>query len=333
MRAIVVSELSGPDGLRLQDVPEPEGAHPLADGERLLVDVHASGVAFPDLLQTRGEYQFKTPPPFVTGGEFGGVVVEAPAGSAFAPGDRVAGMSIWGTMAERALAVPRYTIRIPDSMSFAEGAALWLNYSTAHFAIERAGVREGETVLVHGAAGGVGTAALDLLRSMGARSIAVVSSDDKERVARELGADEVVRSTGPWLDEVRELTGGLGVEVVLDPVGGDRFTDSLRALDQAGRLVVIGFTGGSIPQLKVNRLLLRNLTVLGIGLDPMDRRFPGTVRRIGDAVQRLAEEGQLHPLIGRRLPLDQGAEALRILDRREAIGKVVVEVRPAPGPQ
>jgi NADPH2:quinone reductase len=332
MRALVVEELAGPDAVRLVDLPEPEGSHALAEGERLLVDVHAAGVAFPDLLQSRGEYQFSVPPPFVTGGEIAGVVLEAPTGSGFAEGDRVASMTIWGAMAERALAVPRYTIRIPDSMSFAEGAAVWLNYTTAYFAIERAAVREGETVLVQGAAGGVGTAALDLLRGMGARSIAVVSGDEKERVAREMGAGEVVRSTGPWLEEVRELTGGLGVGVVLDPVGGDRFTDSLRALDMAGRLVVIGFTGGSIPHVKVNRLLLRNLTVLGIGLDPMDRRFPGTVRRIGDAVQALAEQGGIHPLIGRRLPLEEGAEALRILDRREAVGKVVVDVQPEGSP-
>jgi NADPH2:quinone reductase len=332
MRAVVVEELAGPDALRLADVPEPEGAHPHADGDRILVDVHVAGVAFPDLLQSRGEYQISTPPPFVSGGEVAGVVLEAPPGSGFAAGDRVASMTIWGAMAERALAVPKYTVKLPDSMSFAEGAALWLNYSTAWFAIERAGVREGETVLVQGAAGGVGTAALDILRALGVRSIAVVSTDEKERVARELGAYEVVRSAGPWLEQVRDLTEGRGVEVVLDPVGGDRFTDSLRALDMAGRLVVIGFTGGSIPTVKVNRLLLRNLTVLGIGLDPMDRRFPGTLRRIGDAVQQLAEEGRIHPLVGRRLPLEQGAEALRVLDRREAIGKVVVEVRPEGAP-
>jgi NADPH2:quinone reductase len=173
----------------------------------------------------------------------------------------------------------------------------------------------------------VGTAALDVLATRGARSIAVVSSDEKERVARAMGADEVVRSTGPWLDEVRELTGGYGVEVVLDPVGGDRFTDSLRSLDVGGRLVVIGFTGGSIPTVKVNRLLLRNLTVLGIGMEPLDRRFPGTVRRISDAVQSLADEAKIKPLVGRRLALEDGAEALRILDRREALGKVVVDVR------
>jgi NADPH:quinone reductase len=328
MLAVVVEELTGPDGVRVMDIAEPRGAHPSADGHRLLVEVHAAAVAFPDLLQSRGEYQLKTPPPFVTGGEFGGVVREASEGSDFAAGDRVAGMSIWGAMAELALAIPKYTVKLPSSMSFAEGAALWLNYSTAQFALERAAVRDGETVLVHGAAGGVGTAALDLLRGVGARSIAVVSSDEKERAARTAGADEVVRSTGPWLDQVRELTGGYGVDVVFDPVGGERFTDSLRALDLTGRLVVIGFAEGSIPTVKVNRLLLRNLTVLGIALDPMDRRFPGTARRIGDEIQVLAEQGRIRPLIGQRLPLAEGAEALRILDQRGAIGKLVVDVRP-----
>jgi NADPH2:quinone reductase len=327
VKAVVVSALEGPDALALEDFPEPEGAHPLAGDDRLLIEVHAAGVAFPDLLQSRGEYQFATEPPFVTGGEASGVVLEAPEGSGFAPGDRVAGMTVWGAMAEYALAIPRYTVKLPDAMSYAEGAALWLNYSTALFAIQRAGVVEGETVLVHGAAGGVGTAALDLLRGIGARSIAVVSSDEKERVARDLGASEVVRSGGDWLADVRSLTEGRGVEVVLDPVGGDRFTDSLRSLDQAGRLVVIGFTGGSIPTVKVNRLLLRNLTVLGIGIDPMEQRFPGTVRKLGETITALASEGKIRPLVGRRLPLAEGAEALRILDRREALGKVVVEVR------
>jgi NADPH2:quinone reductase len=327
VKAVVVSALDGPDGLSLDEFPEPVGAHPLAGDDRLLIEVHAAGVAFPDLLQSRGEYQFATPPPFVTGGEASGVVVEAPEGSGFAVGDRVAGMTVWGAMAEYALAIPRYTIKLPDAMSYAEGAALWLNYSTALFAIQRAGVVAGESVLVHGAAGGVGTAALDLLRGMGARSIAVVSSDEKERVVRDLGASEVVRSSGDWLSDVRGLTEGRGVEVVLDPVGGDRFTDSLRSLDQAGRLIVIGFAGGSIPTVKVNRLLLRNLTVLGIGIDPMEQRFPGTVRKLGDEITALAEAGEIRPLVGRRLPMAEGAEALRILDRREALGKVVVEVR------
>jgi NADPH2:quinone reductase len=328
MRAVVVEALTGPDALRVAEVAEPEGAHPQADGERLLVEVHAAGVAFPDLLQSRGEYQISTDTPFVSGGEVAGVVVEAPASSRFAAGDRVAGMTIWGAMADYALAIPKYTLKLSDEMSYAEGAALYLNYATAWFAVDRVGVRDGETVLIQGAAGGVGTAALDVLRGIGARSIAVVSSDEKERVARAMGADEVVRSTGPWLEEVRALTGGHGVEVVLDPVGGERFTDSLRALDVTGRLVVIGFTGGSIPTVKVNRLLLRNLTVMGIGMEPMDARFPGAVQRVTDAVEALARRGEVRPLVGRRLPLEDGAEALRVLERREAVGKVVVDVRP-----
>jgi NADPH2:quinone reductase len=328
MRAVVVEELIGPDGAVVRDhLPEPAGAHPRADGERLLVEVHAASVSFPDVLQSRGEYQIATPPPFVSGGEFAGVVLEAPAGSAFAAGERVAGMSIWGAMGERVLALPRYTLKLPDTMAYAEGSALFLNSTTAWFAIERAGVRAGETVLVQGAAGGVGTAALEMLKLLGARSIAVVSSDEKERMARAVGADEVVRATGDWLSEVRELTDGRGVEVVLDPVGGDRFTDSLRALDVAGRLIVIGFAGGTIPTVKVNRLLLRNLTVTGIGMDPMERRFPGTVTRVTDAVVDLAARGAITPRIGARLALADGAEALRILDRRQAVGNVVVDVR------
>jgi len=322
----VVSELRGPAAARLGEVEEPAGAHPLADGVRLLVEVHAAGISFPDVLQTRGEYQFATPPPFVAGGEVAGVVIEADPGSGFEPGDRVAGLTMWGAMAERALAIPRFTLRLPDELDFVAGAALHLNYTTAWFAIDRAGVVAGEAVLVHGAAGGVGTAALQLLAGVGARPIAVVSDAEKEAVARRMGAAEVLRSDGDWVAGARELTGGHGVAVVLDPVGGDRFTDSLRTLDVGGRLVVIGFAAGSIPTVKVNRLLLRNLTVTGIAYDPMDRRFPGTLARINGAVAELAAAGRIEPLVGCRLPLERGPEALALIDRREAVGKVVVEV-------
>lgn len=328
MRAVVLDELTGPGAARLRDFPEPEGSHPMAGGERLLIEVHAASVSFPDLLQTRGQYQIKPEPPFVSGGEIAGIVREAPAGSGLEPGDRVAGLTIWGAMAELALGLPLFTIKLPEAMDFAHGAALWLNTATAVFAIERGRVLPGETVLIHGAAGGVGTAAIEVLKDIGARSIAVVSTDEKEQAARELGADEVVRSTGPWLEEVRELTGGHGVEVVLDPVGGDRFTDSLRALDVCGRLVVIGFAGGSIPTVKVNRLLLRDLTVTGVALEPMEQRFPGTVRRISDTVVELAGRGAVTPRIGARLPLEAGADALRMLEQRRAIGNIVVDVRP-----
>jgi NADPH2:quinone reductase len=328
MRAVVVQELSGPDGVALIEVPEPEGSHWLTPGERLLVEVHAAAICFPDLLQTRGRYQHSVPAPFISGGEIGGVVLEAPAGSGFAPGDRVAGLVRRGAMAERVPAPPGYLLRLPEAMSFAAGAALYINYTTAWFALHRAGTLAGETVLVQGAAGGVGTAAMEVVKAFGARSIAIVSSDAKERAVRALGADEVVRAGGPWRDEVKELTNGRGVEVAIDTVGGDRFLDSVRSLAIGGRLVVVGFAAGEIPTVKVNRLLLRNLTLTGISMDIFEQEHPGTVAMINAAVQALADEGRIHPLIGARVPFADGAEALRIMERREAIGKIVVDVRP-----
>src|SRR5581483_1926725 len=168
-----------------------------------------------------------------------------------------------GGFAEVAVAPEYMTFKLPDQLDFAQGAALVLNYHTAWFSLKLRGrLTEGETVLVHGAAGGVGTASLQVARGLGARTIAVVSSDEKERVAREAGADEVVRSDGAWKDEAKEISGG-GVDVVGDPVGGDRFTDSLRSLREGGRVIVVGFTGGSIPEVRVNRLLLGNTEVIG----------------------------------------------------------------------
>jgi NADPH2:quinone reductase len=328
MQAILVQELTGPEAARLADVPEPEGAHPRADGERLLVEVHAAGLSFIDPLQTRGKYQGGVEAPYVSGSEVAGVVLEAPEGSGFAPGDRVGGIVWQGALAERALALPEYTVRLPDAMSFAEGASLYMNYSTAWFGLHRAGARPGETVLVHGAAGGVGTATLDLADAFGVRAIAVVSSEEKAEVARRCGADEVVRSDGPWLDDVRALTDGKGVHVVIDPVGGDRFTDSLRSLRIGGRLVVVGFTGGFIPEMKVNRLLLRNLTVTGIAMDVLEREQPGTLRLVRDAIQGLADGGRIHPLVGARFPFAEASAALRSLEDRSAVGKVVVDVVP-----
>ena len=328
MRALVLDELGGPEAAHMAELPEPEGAHPMANGGgRVLVEVHAAGVSFPDLLRSRGEYQMHPPLPFATGAEVAGVVREADRASGFAAGERVAALTHWGGVAELALTMPQHTVRLPDSMSYAQGAALYLNYATAWYALHRAGVQADETVLVQGAAGGVGTATLEIAAALGARSIAVVSSDEKERAARALGADEVVRSTGPWLEEVRVLTDGRGVQAVIDPVGGDRFLDSVRSLAIGGRLAVVGFTGGSIPELKVNRLLLRNLTVVGVEMVVMDTVQPGTVQTVNRAVQTLAEAGRIKTLVGVRVPFEDGAEALRVLERREAIGKVVVDVR------
>jgi NADPH2:quinone reductase len=328
MRGLIVPRTSGPDAVALRDdLPEPVGPHPWADGERVLVEVKAAAVAFPDLLQSRGAYQHGTPAPYVTGGEYAGVVLEAPDGARLRPGDRVAGLSVWGAAAERVLAIPRYTVRIPDSMTWADGAAYFLNYATAWFALHRAGFADGESVLVHGAAGGVGTAALDLVRGRAKPAIAVVSSDTKAAVAGECGADVVLRTDEAWAELAREHT-GRGVDVVVDPVGGERFTDSLRALDVGGRLMVVGFAEGAIPEVKVNRLMLRNLSVVGVALDPWEQRFPGYAPELVAGLEAAAAEGRVRPYIGHRLRLEEATDALGILDRREAHGKVVIEVAP-----
>jgi len=327
MKAVQIVELSGPrDALRVVDVPEPEASHPATPGEGVLVEVRAAGVSFPEVLQTRGQYQVKPPLPFVPGSEVAGVVRSAPEGAAVAPGDRVAAFCMLGGFAEVAVAPEFFCFALPEDWDFAQGAALVLNYHTAYFALKLRGrLREGECVLVHGAAGGVGTAALQVARGLGARTIAVVSSEEKERVAREAGAEEVVRSDGPWKDQVLEFSDG-GVDVVLDPVGGDRFTDSLRSLREGGRAVVVGFTEGSIPEVKVNRLLLRNTEVVGAGWGAYVLGKPELTREIGAALDALIEAGHVRPIIGARFPLEQAAQALALIDGRGATGKVVLEL-------
>ncbi|EWT07779.1 NADPH-quinone reductase [Intrasporangium chromatireducens Q5-1] len=327
MRAFVIPELAGPSAGELRDVPEPDGAHEWADGQRLLIDVHATGVSFPDLLQSRGEYQHGQAPPYVAGGEVAGVVLEAPSGCRFSPGDRVASLTLWGGLAERALGQPRYTVRLPDAMSFIEGAALELNYATAWFALYRVGLRPGETVLVHGAGGGVGTATIQVTQALGGTPIAVVSDDAKERVAREAGARLVIRPAAGWVDEVKALTDGRGVDVVIDPVGGERFVDSLRSLDVGGRLGVVGFAGGGIPEVRANRLLLRDLSVVGVALAPYVGRHPEISAVLASALEELSATGAIRPVVGHVLSLDRAAEALALIDRRAALGKVVVQVK------
>jgi len=320
-------ELSGPDeALKLVDVPEPEATTMLTPGSGVLVDVHAAGVSFPEVLQTRGEYQLKPPLPFIPGSEVGGVVRSAPDGAAVSPGDRVAAFCGLGGFAEVVAAPEYFCFALPDELDFAQGASLVLNYHTAFFALRTRGrLAEGETVLVQGAAGGVGTATLQVAKGLGARTIGVVSSDDKERVARDAGADGVVRSDGPWKDQVKEISGG-GVDVVIDPVGGDRFTDNLRSLREGGRVVVVGFTGGSIPEVRVNRLLLNNTEVVGAGWGAGMMSKPDAVREMGAAIADLMAKGFVRPLVGARYPLERASEALKLIDGRGATGKVVLEL-------
>lgn len=328
MRAIQIAELTGPgSALRAVDLAEPEPTHFMTPGEGVVIGVEAAGVSFPEVLQSRGEYQLKPDLPFVPGSEIAGSVREASEGSGFEPGDRVAAFCKLGGLAELAVATPALTFALPDQLDYARGAALVLNYHTAYFSlVTRGRLSGGESVLVHGAAGGVGTAALQVAKGLGARTIAVVSSDEKESVAREAGADEVLRSDARWKDAARELTGGNGVDVVIDPVGGDRFTDSLRALGRGGRLVVVGFTGGSIPEVKVNRLLLSNTEVVGAAWG--EYVLGGGLayaREVGDEIDKLIDSGHVRPLVGARFPLEQAAEALKLIDGRGATGKVVLE--------
>jgi NADPH:quinone reductase len=330
VQAVQVVDLTGPEtALALGEVPDPDSppAHPLTPASGVLVEVHAAGVSFPEVLQTRGEYQLKPPLPFVPGSEVAGVVRESPPSSALAVGDRVAAFCALGGFAELAVAPEFLTFPLAEQLDYAQGAGLILNYHTAYFALVLRGrLVEGETVLVHGAAGGVGTAALQVAKGLGARTLAVVSSEDKQRVAEQAGADAVLRADGPWKDEARELSGG-GVHLVLDPVGGDRFTDSLRSLREQGRVVVVGFAGGSIPEVKVNRLLLGNTEVIGAGWGAYAMGRPELCREVDHALAPLIEAGFVRPIVGARFPLARAAEALREIDERRALGKVVLDVR------
>ncbi len=321
MRAAHIVSHDGPAAIQLVDVPEP------ADDGRVLIDVHAAGVTFPEVLQTRGKYQLSPPLPFIPGSEVAGVVRAAPDGSGFSAGDRVAAIPGSGGFADVVTADPQLVFALPDAMPFAAGAGIPVNVLTMHFAFtRRGGLRKGETVLVHGAAGGVGIASIQLAKGLGANVIAVVSTDEKAKFARDAGADDVVSSEG-FKDTVKDLTGGRGVDMIVDPVGGDRFTDSLRCLATEGRLLVIGFTGGEIPTVKVNRLLLNNVAVVGVGWGAFWMQRPGYLAEQWADLQPLLEAGALDPVIGATFPLERAADALVSIDERTAVGKVVLDLR------
>ena len=320
MKAAQVVTTTGPTDVVVNEVDEPT---PGADD--VLIEVHRAGVSFPDLLLSRGEYQMKPEPPFSLGVDVAGTVV---SGEGFEPGQRVAAVGGWGGAQERYAVHRQFVFGVPDSIGFDEAAALPMNYLTADFALyERGGLREGETVLVHGAAGGVGTATIQVAKGMGARVIGVVSTDEKAKVAREAGADETVLVDG-FKDAVKELTGGAGVDVVLDVVGGDVFMDSLRSLATQGRLLVVGFAAGQgIPEVKVNRLLLNNVDVRGVGWGAFAMMREGYMQEQWQRLVPMLESGVVKPPIGASYALEDFGQALIDMDERRTLGKSVVRVR------
>jgi NADPH:quinone reductase len=312
MRALQVTTEDGPDAVRAADLPEPDA--------ELVVGVRAAGVSFPDLLMTRGQYQVRQPLPFTLGWEAAGDVLRAPEGGRFGVGDRVVTLS-FGAHAEQVAALPEATFPLAEGLSYEEGAALPLNYLTALAALDRrGGLRPGESVLVHGAAGGVGTATIQVAKALGAEVTASVSTDEKAEVARRAGADSVVVGE----DFRGQLPGP--VDLIVDPVGGtERLKESLRALAPEGRVVIVGFTSGEIPEVRVNRLLLRNVDVRGCSFGVL-LADPARTAEATSKLDELIGTGAIRPLVGSVYPLDQVSAALHELDERRAKGKVVVTV-------
>ena len=321
MRAVQVVRWDGPSAVEIGDVPEPQ-----PHGDQVLIDVRAAGVNFPDVLQTKGLYQYKPELPYTLGSEVAGVVRAAPPQAAVQPGDRVVAFTGVGAFADVVAVSAEHVLPLPAEIFFAAGACLPMNYLTAHFALlVRGHLRSGQSLLVHGAAGGVGTACIQLAAAVGARVIAVVSSAAKHEVALAAGAHATVGVRG-FREAVHELTAGAGVDLVVDPVGGDRFTDSLRSLAPEGRLLVVGFTAGEIPTVRVNRLLLNNTDVVGVGWGAFALGRPGYLARQWAELEPHLRSGALAPLISATISLELATDALSMIDERRVTGKVVLQL-------
>jgi NADPH2:quinone reductase len=322
MRAIVVDRWMEPRELALRDVPDP------AIGPGMLgVDVRAAGCNFFDILMVRGQYQVKPPFPFVPGAELAGVVREVGAGvEGFAPGDRVLASVPLGAFAERAAVPAAGAWRMPEGLSFEAGAALPIVYPTSHVALVlRAALRAGETLLVHAAAGGVGIAAVQIGKALGARVIATAGGAEKLAVARRAGADVAIDyDAGEWVEAVRAATDGRGADVIYDPVGGDVFDASLKCIAWSGRLLVIGFASGRIPEVKLNRVLLKNIALVGLHWGAYAMHEPQRIAETFRALFALYAAGKIAPVIFRAYPLAELPEALAALGSRRTYGKVVV---------
>ena len=325
MKAVLCKTLGPARNLVLEDV-----ASPLPKKNEILLDVQAAGVNFPDTLIIEGKYQFQPPLPFSPGGEAAGVVaaVGEKAG-AFKVGDRVMALTGWGAFAEQ-VAVPFYNVLpIPASMDFTTAAAFGMTYGTSMHALRQRGqLQAGETLLVLGASGGVGLAAVEIGKAMGARVIAAASSAEKLAVAKAAGADELIDySQASLREEIKRLTGGQGVDVIYDPVGGELFEQAVRGLAWNGRLLVVGFASGNIPQLAANLVLLKGAAVLGVFWGAFAQRQPEDNAANFRQLFAWHAEGKLKPLVSQTYPLGEAGAAIEKLGQRQAVGKLVVLAR------
>src|SRR5215470_10571977 len=313
-----IAAFTGPGDVRWAEVAEP------APGDGVVIEVAAAGVSFADLLQTRGAYQMRLALPYTPGMDAAGVVRSAAGSSGWHAGQRVAVLLPHGCWQEVVSAPAERVLPLPDDLGFEAGAAWPLNYLTGLFALVRRGrAQPGETLLVHGAAGGVGTAAIQLGRALGLRTVAVTGDEEKREFALRCGADHTVLSDG-WLAAVRDLLGERPVDIVVDPVGSDRMTDSLRSLAPEGRLLVLGFAGGEIPVVKVNRLLLGNTGVLGVASREFFEQRPALVGELWGRLTELWRTGALADPPVEVYPFADARGALRAIADRRALGKVVL---------
>ena len=320
MKAVLVTALS-PDlsGVELAEVERPRG--------EVVVRMRAASLNYPDLLMTRGDYQFKPEPPFIAGLEMSGEVVEAAPGSGFAVGDRVRGGAKTGAFAEY-VALPASALRhVPEGMDFPAAAAMGAAYHTAYVAlVEIGGLQAGQTVLVHGASGGVGLAACDLARALGARVIAASHREDKLEMLRAVARpDAAILNTGRFREDIARLTDGRLCDLVFDPVGGDVFDESTRCVTFGGKLLVIGFVSGRIPEIAVNIPLIKGFSVVGIRAGEYARRFPERGEHVARAIDTLASEGRIAPHVDCTLPLTSWREAFERMERGDIVGKLVLE--------
>jgi NADPH2:quinone reductase len=326
VKAWVVRELGGPESMHLEDV---EAGEP-ADG-MVRVAVRAAAINFPDALMVAGTYQSKPALPFVPGVEVSGEVVAAPASSGFKPGDRVmalldSGGLTRGGYAEIADAIPAAVSRMPKNMSFEEAAGFTLTYQTGWFGLHRrANLQPSETLLVHAGAGGVGSAAIQLGKAAGATVIATAGSEEKVEVCRSLGADHAINyKTQDFAEEVKKLTGGRGANVIFDPVGGDVYDRSTKCIAFEGRIVVVGFTSGRIPQAATNHVLIKNYSVVGLHWGLYNTRAPELIPPVARALVELYEAGKIKPLVSARMPLADARQALATVAEGKSTGKVIL---------